>query len=415
MLRLAVVTQYFHPEDFRINDLVGHLATRGHMVQVLTGHPNYPSGRFFAGYGGLSVRREHIFGAHVVRVPMIARGNSSGARLATNYLTFAASATVFAPVLVRGPIDVVLAYQPSPVSVAAPALAIARVRQAAALMWVQDLWPQTLGAMGLLRSRPIARLANAATGLLHRKMDGLLIQSRGYAQPLEQQGVDVSRITYVPNWAEAFYGPVVVPDSAPERREIPSGFVVMFAGNLGEAQGLETLLDAATILRDLPALQWVILGEGRRLKWLSEEVRARGLSSRIHLLGRKPAESMPTWFALADVMLATLRPDPIYELTVPSKLQTYLACGRPIIASLDGEGARVIKCARAGEATPAGNAYALAAAVRRLYESQPHILADMGSRGLSYYNEHFRRETVIDRVERLLLDHAASRWQEKTA
>jgi len=408
-LRIAVVTQYFHPEDFRVNDLVTQLVARGHDLQVLTGNPNYPSGRFAPGYGGVVPRRGEACGARVTRVPLIARGNASGLRLVGNYLSFAASATILGPMLVRDPVDVVLAYQLSPVTVGGPALALGRTKGVPVLMWVQDLWPHTLAAMGVLRSSGAKRSAGWATGALHRAMDALLIQSPAFRRPLEEQGVAPSRITYVPNWAEAFYRPIAVPASAPERGVLPSGFTVMFAGNLGEAQALDTLLGAAQLLTDVPDLHWVILGEGRRLQWLRDEIASRRLQGHMQLLGRKPAETMPTWFGLADVLVATLRPDPVYELTVPSKLQSYLACGRPVVVSMDGEGARVVERAGAGEVAPAGDPAALALAVRRLYGAKPTARAEMGRRARAYYLEHFERDRVIDQVEQLLVGHVSRR------
>jgi len=402
-LRIAVVTQYFHPENFRINDLVATLADRGHDVQVVAGYPNYPSGRFAEGDGGILPRRERALGARVTRVPLLPRASASPARLVANYLSFAVSASCLAPVLVKGPIDIVFAYQPSPATVAVPALALARRHRVPALMWVQDLWPQTLTSMGLLSSDRSQGVANALVGSLHRRMDALLVQSAAFRRPLEAQGVEPTRIHDVPNWAEDFYRPVVVPLDAPERRRIGPGFTVLFAGNLGEAQGLDTLVGAAERLSDVPDLRWLIVGEGRRLQWLTGEIADRGLEGRVQTLGRQPPDRMPTWFALADVLVATLRSDPVYELTIPSKLQSYLACGRPVVASLDGEGARIVRQADAGETCPAGDPGELAAAVRRVYDAAPGRRIEMGLAGRAYYTQHFDRVAVIDRIEQLLI------------
>ena len=406
-LRIAVVTQYFWPEDFRVNDLVSELATRGHDVQVLTGQPNYPGGTFLSGYGGLAPRRDAACGCNVVRVPLVPRRQGTSKQLFVNYLSFAASATCLGSGLIRGPVDVVLAYEPSPVTVAAPALALARLKRAPTLMWVQDLWPDTLAAMGVLKGGVFERTALAATSALHRRMDGLLVQSKAFARPLHQQGVHSDRVHYVPNWAEDLYRPVAVPPQVPERQELPRGFTILFAGNIGVAQGLEVALGAAELLREVPDLHWVILGSGRQAEWLAREVHERGLQRTVHLLGRRPVETMPTWFSLADVLLATLRPDPVYELTLPSKLQTYLACGKPILASMDGEGGRVLRESGAGIATPTGDASALAAGARQMYDAGPDALASMGHRGLTYYKEHFDRVAIIDRVEELLQSRAA--------
>jgi glycosyltransferase involved in cell wall biosynthesis len=408
-LRIAIVTQYFWPEEFRINDLTRELVSRGHQVQVLTGHPNYPSGQFPRGYGGLAPRKEEAEGAVVLRVPLVPRKRGTGPQLFVNYLSFAASAVALGPAVVRGLVDVVLAFEPSPVTVAAPALALGRVKRAPVLMWVQDLWPDTLAAMGILAGRLPRRAAMTVSGSLHRRMDGLLVQSRSFYEPLRAQGVDLGRVHYVPNWAEEFYRPMVVPDDAPERGGMPNGFTILFAGNLGVAQGLEVVLGAAERLAGIDDLHWIFLGSGRQADWLRQEVQLRGLKQKVHLLGRHQAAEMPTWFALADVLLASLRPGPVYQLTLPSKLQTYLASGRPILATLDGEGARVVEESGAGIAVPAGDPASLASAARRLFEADPEDRAEMGRRAVAYAREHFDRTRVIDRVEGLLHAAAADR------
>ena len=411
-LRICIVTQYFWPENFRINDLVQALVDRGNVVQVLTGLPNYPGGKVAAGFKTLKPKRSDVFGSTVLRVPLVPRGKGGGLRLAANYLSFAASATFLGVRAMRKPADVVLAYEPSPVTVAIPALALGKRLQAPVLMWVQDLWPETLRATGVLSEGSALRAAGWFTGRLHRAMDGLLVQTRAFGPLLESQGVAPAKITYLPNWAEDYFRPTIVPTTAPERQEIPKGFVVLFAGNIGVAQGLDVLLGAAERLRELQDIHWVVLGEGRQAPWLRHEIERRGLNS-VHFLGPRPSESMPTWFALADALLVTLRPDPIYKLTIPSKIQAYLACGRPVLASLDGVGAQEVEDAGAGLASPAGDVEALAAVTRRLYDLPPEERAAMGERARSHYDHNFNREMLIERIDNLLHSAAAARLNER--
>lgn len=405
-LRVAIVTHYFWPENSRVNDLVAELSTRGHHVQVLAGHPNYPDGKFLDGYGGLMPRRGTACGGSVLRVPGIPRKQGTNRQLLANYLSFATSATLLGPLMLHGPLDAVLAFQPSPMTVALPALALARLKHAPALMWIQDLWPDTLDAMGILDRGLPHRCSLAGAAAVHRRMDTLLVQSRAFSEPLIQQGVRRELIHYVPNWAEDLYQPVTVGDDAPERREMPGGFTIVFAGNIGVAQGLDTLLGAAELLRGVEDLRWVVLGSGRQSDWLAQQVKARDLHDTVLLLGRRPIETMPAWFALGDALLVTLQPDPVYAMTIPSKLQSYLACGRPVLASLDGEGARVVEESGAGFATPAGDAAALAATARRMYDIGSEERAKIGRRGRVYYQENFDRTAVIDRIEALLCDAA---------
>jgi glycosyltransferase involved in cell wall biosynthesis len=186
---------------------------------------------------------------------------------------------------------------------------------------------------------------------------------------------------------------------APERSEVPRGFRVVFAGNIGAAQSFETILEAAQRLREMPDVHWVILGEGHRRAWVEERVRALGLGERVHLLGPRPVAAMPRYLALGDVLLVTLRRDPAFELTIPTKLQSYLACGRPVLASLDGEGARVVQEAGAGLTCPPEDPSALAEGVRRLYAMGDQARSDLGRRGRLYFEENFERDKLVSRVE----------------
>jgi colanic acid biosynthesis glycosyl transferase WcaI len=402
-LRICVVSQYFWPESFRINDLVLALTGRGHSVQVLTGQPNYPGGKILPGYSTLKLKRSEALGGSVVRVPLMARGSGSGLRLAANYLSFAASARFLGVTAVRMPADVVLAYEPSPVTVAWPALALGKRLGVPVLMWIQDLWPDTLRATGAFRDGWAISAAGWLTRRMHRAMDGLLVQSRAFGPILESQGVAAEKITYLPNWAEDYFQPMVVPPSAPERRELPGGFVVLFAGNIGVSQGLDVLLGAAERLRDMNDLHWVVLGDGRQAAWLRKEIAERRLAN-VHLLGQRPAETMPTWFALADALLVTLKPDPVYALTIPSKVQAYMACGRPILASLDGTGAREVEDAAAGLTSAAGDADGLAAVTRKLYHLSAQDRDAMGVRSRAHYDANFDRQMLIERLEGVLQD-----------
>ncbi|MGY1681924.1 glycosyltransferase family 4 protein [Geodermatophilus sp. SYSU D01176] len=397
-MRIAVVSQYFWPENFRVNDLVAELCAQGHEVQVLTGRPNYPTGRLFPGYGVIRPIRQSALGAAIRRVPLVPRGDGRAVSLSVNYVSFAASASVLGPLLVRGRIDAILVCGFSPITVVLPAVILGAAKRVPVVLWLQDLWPDTLRAMGLLRRPWLDRLATRLTAWLHRSVDHVLVQSRAFQGSLRRHGVREAAMSYAPNWAEEEFAPIDVPADRPERAQLPEGFILMFAGNLGAAQDLHTVLAAAEATRDLLDLHWVVLGDGSRAGWLTNEVERRGLEETVHLLGRRPVETMPTWFALADAMLVTLQPDPVYEMTIPSKLQAYLACGRPVLAGLDGEGARVVEEARCGLTAPAGDAAALARGARRLHAMPAGERAALGARARQFYLEHFDRKTTIEHI-----------------
>jgi colanic acid biosynthesis glycosyl transferase WcaI len=407
-MRILLVTQYFWPERFRINDLAEGLVGLGHELVVLTGKPNYPEGRFAAGYGFLRRSRERWGAIEVVRAPLVARGRGLGLRLALNYLSFAVFASLVGPLACRGRFDAIFVYEPSPVTVGVPALVMKAVKRAPVLFWVQDLWPESLAATGAIRSPRLLRLAAWGVKRIYAGCARILVQSEAFVAPICALGVPPERIVYYPNSAEGFYRPLArtavrLPVALPE------GFRVMFAGNVGAAQGFETILDAAERLREHGRIHWLVLGEGRRLEWVRDEVARRGLGATVHLLGQHPAEAMPQWFAHADAMLVSLRADPIFALTIPAKVQSYMACGRPIVASLDGEGARVLADAGAGVAAPADDADALARRVLELYRMPASEREAMGARGRAYFERHFERGALVKRLAALLEETARER------
>jgi colanic acid biosynthesis glycosyl transferase WcaI len=398
-MRILIVTQYFWPEDFRINDLALGLRERGHEVTVYTGKPNYPAGRFFPGYGFFGRAAEDHHRVRVIRAPLIPRGSGGAFRLAVNYLSFALFASLLAPLRCSGRYDFILVYEPSPVTVGLPALVLKWMTRAPILFWVQDLWPETLSATGAVRSRWILGLMDRLVRLIYRRCDLVLAQSRAFLPYLQTQGVPADRIRYYPNSAEALYQPVAVEPQAPERKLMPEGFRVMLAGNIGAAQDFETIIAAAEKLRGEKDIHWVIVGDGRLQRWVEQEIDRRGLRATVHLLGRHPVQSMPRFLALADAMLVTLKDDPIFALTVPSRVQSYFACGRPVLGALDGEGARVIREAGAGIAVKAGDPAALADAVLTFRRMPALEREAMGQRGANYFRQHFERSLLISRLE----------------
>jgi glycosyltransferase involved in cell wall biosynthesis len=269
------------------------------------------------------------------------------------------------------------------------------------LFWVQDLWPESLSATGAVRSPVLLAAARWLVRRIYAGCDRILIQSEAFVAPIRALGVPAERIVYYPNSAEEFYRPL---QRAQARLplELPAGFRIMFAGNIGAAQGFETILAAAGRLRDHRDIQWLIVGEGRQLQWVRDEIARRGLSETVRLVGPQAPDSMPGWFAHADVMLVSLRADPIFAFTIPAKVQSYMACGRPIVASLDGEGARVVRDSGAGLAAPADDPEALARAVLELYRMPASEREAMGARGRAYFERHFERGALLKRLVSLM-------------
>ncbi|MGH7146379.1 MAG: glycosyltransferase family 4 protein [Nitrospiraceae bacterium] len=398
-MKILIVSQYFWPESFRINDLALGLKERGHEVTVLTGMPNYPSGRMFSGYTMFSPTNERFEGIPILRFPLIPRGNGRRWRLALNYVSFALSASLLAPLRCKGPFDSIFVFEPSPVTVGIPALVLKKLTRVPIVFWVQDLWPESLSATGAVRSQRVLRWVAKLVRFIYRRCDCVLVQSEGFIPYVTAMGADPQRVMYFPNWAESLYHPVEVGADAPERAEMPDGFRVMFAGNIGAAQSFETILDAAERLKKHYDIHWVILGDGHRKSWVEEQVIARGLKGQVHLLGSRPLESMPRYFALADALLVSLKKDPLFAATIPSKVQSYLACGRPILAVLEGSGAAVVRDAGAGMVCAPDDGRGLAEAVLRLFQLSQQERSLMGQKARYYYDRHFERNMLLDRLE----------------
>ena len=396
-MNILIVTQYFWPENFRINDLAQSLVENGHVVTVLTGIPNYPTGHFFPGYGWFRKSRQIHAGVKIVRVPVIPRGQGNNLRLMLNYFSFALFASLLGPILCPGKFDLIFVYQPSPITVGLPAILFKKIKRAPIMFWVLDLWPESLAATGAITSSPILNGVRSLVRYIYRHCDRILVQSPAFVWPIQEAGAGLDKILYFPSWAEAIFQPSVE-SSDLVNPMLPSGFRLMFAGNVGAAQDFGTILTAAELLKREPKIHWLIVGDGRKLDWVREQVQHRALSGTVHLLGRHPLEAMPQFFSQADAMLVSLKSEPIFALTIPAKIQSYLAYGKPIIAALDGVGGRIVEEAQAGLTCPAGDPQALADTVLSMYRQPVSERNAMGLRGKAYYAENFERTMLLDRV-----------------
>jgi colanic acid biosynthesis glycosyl transferase WcaI len=399
-MRVVIVSQYFWPENFPINDLAKGLRQKGHDITVLTGMPNYPEGRFYPGYSAFPMRRDHHEGIEIVRVPMVPKGSGNAIRMLLYYWSLALSACLLVPISFRKRVDLVFVYQPSPITVGLPALVLKAMEQTPVWIWVQDLWPETLAGTGMVRSTFLLKITDLLVRLIYSKCDRVLVQSQAFVPRMVKKGVPRERIRFFPNSAQELYKPTNVESDAPERNLMPQGFRVLFAGNIGRAQDIPTILSAAEKLKHEQDIHWVILGDGPMRSWAEERIRARGLDKTVHLLGRYPEEAMPRFFSLADALLVTLKKDPVFAITIPSKIQSYLACGRPIVAALDGEGAWVVNESGGGVAVPAGDADALAEVVMKMYRMPKSELESMGRLSREYSEVHFERNTLLDKLDR---------------
>jgi glycosyltransferase involved in cell wall biosynthesis len=396
-MKILIVTQYFWPENFKINDLAISLKERGNDVTVLTGRPNYPDGKLFAGYNFFNKRTEYYSGIKIVRSHIVTRGKYSGARLFINYLSFAFFASVTAIFRLSKKAEIIFVYEPSPVTVGIPAIVYKLFSKAPMFFWIQDLWPESVIAAGNMNSKLILKITAGLVKLIYKKSDIIFISSRSFRNSVISKGVSDKKIIYLPNWAEDLYGESVTRNEDVIKMLPSKGFKIMFAGNIGESQDFESIVRAAELTKEVEDIHWIILGDGRKKTWVEQEINSKKLKN-IYLLGRYPIDKMPYFFREADVLLVSLKDEAIFSLTVPAKIQSYLACGKPILAMINGEGAEIIKESNSGFAVNAGDYNKLHEKVLELYKMPKSQLDLMAKSSREYYINYFDRKEVIDKL-----------------
>lgn len=403
-MRVLVVSQYYWPETFIITAEVARLRAQGIEITVLTGKPNYPGGDVLPGYSAWSVQREWHEGTEIVRVPIIPRGRNSALRLVLNYMSFVLSAALLGPFVLRGrSFETVFVYALSPIVQALPAILIARWKQARLVLWVQDLWPESLSATGFVKNRRILAIVGHVVRFIYCRCDRILVQSRAFRAPVTALTDDPDKIHYLPNPVPDLAMPSAISEACQSLAdEIDASFSIVFAGNLGRAQALDLVLDAAQRLRDLPDVRLFLIGSGSMEPWLRAEVSRQGLTN-VTLPGRFPSEAMPILLPKASAFLVSLRAEEIFAYTVPSKLQTYFAIGRPVIAMLEGEGAAILNEAGAGITCPPGDAEALALAIRTMYETSARDRQAMGAAARAYFEAEFAPDKITAALKRHLI------------
>ena len=395
-MRVLIFSQYFWPETFSINELVKGLIEKGMDVDVLTGKPNYPEGSIYADYRAWGCQTEGWQGATVYRIPLAPRGARNALRLAINYLSFILSGLVFAPWLLRRRnYRIIFVYAPSPILQAIPALFLGWLKGCPVVVWVQDLWPDTLESTGYIRNPHLIRLVGLVVRFIYRHTDLLMVPSKAFVKWVAALARH-QRIEYYPNSVDpVFASPPEV--ALPEVPGLTEGFSVLFAGNVGTLQAVHVIVEAATLLKDYPDVRFVVMGQGSRWEWMRQQVEARGLTN-LYLPGRFPVEAMPGIMQKASVLLVTLLNQPIFAATVPNKVQAYMAAGKPIVACVNGEGARLVIEADAGLAAPAEDASALADAVLSLYRMTPQERERLGANGRRYYEEQFNHDMLVEKL-----------------
>ncbi|MBQ7831631.1 MAG: glycosyltransferase family 4 protein [Clostridia bacterium] len=389
-MKILVVCQHYYPEPFRLTDICEALVQEGHEVTVITGTPNYPMGKIYPGYEKGKKKDEILNGVKIHRCFEIGRRSGILFRF-LNYYSFAISSKRYAKKL-KEEFDVVFANQLSPIMMSAGAVAYKKKHKKKLVLYCMDLWPESLAAGGVKKGSFLYKHYHKVSKKIYTQADKLLITSAGFREYLKTEfNIEDERIEYVPQYAEDLFAAELC------KKEPNETVDLLFAGNVGVAQSIQTLLETAKRTRDLSDLRWHIVGEGSELEHCKAMVESENLTDCIFFYGRKPVEEMPEYYKKADGMLVSLMNDSVVKGTLPGKVQTYMAAGKPILGATGGETQRIIEAAGCGYCGEAEDMSALEENVRKFYaDCKNGKSAELGENALEYYKQHFTKRQFMD-------------------
>lgn len=391
---ILVISQYFYPESFRINDMCIEWVKRGYKVTVLTGIPNYPQGRFYEGYGYTKRRKESWNGMEILRIPLIPRGNSSFG-MVCNYLSFVVSG-FFWKVFTRVKADYVFMFEVSPMTQALVGVWYAKKHKIPCYLYVQDLWPDSVEVVTGIRSKLVLGPIGRMVDYIYKCCDKIFTASQSLAEEIVKRNVSDHKVEFWPQYAEEFYRPIRAEHVKQKKK-----FVITFTGNIGYAQGLDILPRVAELLKQQNSnVIFRIVGDGRYKKEFESDIKNRNVSEMFEMLGRKPAIKIPEILADSDAAFLSFADNPLFAKMIPAKLQSYMACGIPIIASVTGESQRIIEEAECGICCSIGDTRGLIDSIVKMSQMLEEEKNKMGNRAREYCEEHFNKKTLMDYMER---------------
>lgn len=401
--RVLLVTQNFYPENFKSNDIAFELEKKGYDVTVLTGIPNYPQGKYYPGYGLFKRRIETIDGVKVYRCLQIARGKKyTKFLLPLTYLSFMFFGSLWAIYLsFFKKFDSIFVHQVSPITQTLPAIIVKKIQKKPLILWVLDLWPDAFISGSGIDNNAIISLLGKYVDFSYRNSDKILISSKGFKESVLERTVDEKKIQYFPNWAEGSFQDTIK-HAIPE---LPDGFKIMLAGNLGVSQNLENIMYAALKLKS-ENVRWVILGDGSKKVWMENFVKENSLQNSVFLMGKYPIETMPAFYENADIMLLSLnnKYDDLKKV-VPARLQSYMAAGKPVLGFIEGAAADVIKEADCGYIMNPEDVDGLVNLIQNKIAQNFDKLPSLGANGKTYFDAYFTKQkcmnNLIEAIEEL--------------
>lgn len=393
---ILVVSQYFYPEQFRINDICQEWVKRGFKVTVITGIPNYPEGKYYEGYGILKKRKETWNGIDIIRIPLIPRGKSK-IGLVCNYLSFPVSGFIW-NLLSNIKADYVFNFETSPMTQTLIAVWYAQKHKVPCYLYVQDLWPEAVETVTGIHNPFIIKPLDTMVRYIYKHCDKIFCTSPSFVQDICKRGVDKKKVYYWPQYAEEFYQPAEK-HSVPEIEDDDS-FKIIFTGNIGYAQGLDSIPKAAKILKSKGAnVKFYIVGDGRYKQELIKEISYAGVDDMVILIGRHPAKRIPEFLACCDVAYVSFMNDSLFSKTIPAKVQSYMACGMPVLAASEGETNRIVQKADCGLCSHIGDEVSLAENVEKMMSMERAELERMGKNAREFCNRYFSKKVLMDKMD----------------
>lgn len=398
---ILVIAQYFYPEQFRINDICAEWVKRGYKVTVITGIPNYPQGKYYPGYGLFKKRKETYNGVEIIRIPLIPRGKDS-IMLSLNYLSFVVSG-FFWKVFTRIKADYIFIFEVSPMTQALPGVWYAKKRKIPCYLYVTDLWPENVEIVAGIKNKHILSSIGMMVDYIYKRCERIFTSSQSFIEAINNRGVPKDKIEFWPQYAEDFYLPfsredILVPEVPQDGK-----FNIIFAGNIGVAQGLDILPKTAKILKEKNInIRFNIVGDGRFKETLINMVNDCGVSNMFNFVAKQPPTRVPEFMAVCDAALICLSKSKVFSITLPAKTQSCLACGIPIIVSADGEIQNVIEDAKAGVCSDAGDAEMLAMKIMELTSKSKDELSQLAQNAYKYSKLKFDKVKLLKRMDDVL-------------
>lgn len=394
---ILVISQYFYPEQFRINDICKEWVKRGYKVTVVTGIPNYPQGKYYNDYGLFKRRKEQHMGIDIIRIPLVPRGKNK-VMLALNYLSFVLSG-FFWKAFTRINADYVFIFEVSPMTQALPGVWYAKKKNIPCYLYVQDLWPENVEIITGISNKMIIGNIGKMVDYIYRHCTKIFTTSNSFVDAINKRDVSKEKIVFWPQYAEDFY----VPKKKMTMAEIPDDdkINIVFAGNIGKAQGLDILPKVAKIMleENWTNIRFNIIGDGRFKEELIEIVKNCKVDQMFNFIEKQPAERIPDFIAVCDATFLSLVDSPLFSMTIPAKLQSYMACGKPIIAAVNGESRRIIEEAKAGYCCEAGNEKALSRILHIFIKQTEEQRMEIGKNARKYYEINFNKKILLDRMD----------------